>query len=107
MSEESATLRAITWTRFMLDKLNNDLRLLAYMAANDVSPDDIEDVATEILEYLEKTKEEKEPHKPDGKIIQEALRLLDDWEKAGLGDYIVNGKYVDVLRAMLEGKPHG
>ena len=62
MSEESVTLRAITWTHFMLDKLNDDLRLLAYMAANDVSPDDIEDVATEILEYLDKTKEEEKPH---------------------------------------------
>jgi hypothetical protein len=62
MSKESAALRAITWTRFMLDKLNNDLRLLAYMAANDVSPDDIEDVAAEILEYLDKTREEEKPH---------------------------------------------
>jgi hypothetical protein len=29
------------------------------MVINDVAPDDVEDVVTEILEYLEKTKEEE------------------------------------------------
>ena len=103
MSEESATLRAIRVTRVVLERALSNSRLLIYMAANDVAPGDVEDVVYEVLEYLDKTEEEKKPCKPEKGIIPGALRLLDDWEKAGLGDYVVNGRYVNALRARLEG----
>ncbi len=61
MSGESAALRAIAITRIMLRLGLRDGTLPAYMAANDVSPGDVEDVVVEILEYLEKTKEEEKP----------------------------------------------
>ena len=107
MNAEERALMAIEYTRNRLRDILLNPIVLIYIATYDIGPDDIEDVVTEILEYLDKTGEEEKPHKPEGKIIQEALRLLDDWEKAGLGDYIVNGKYVDALRAKLEEMPRG
>ncbi len=62
MSGESATLRAIKQTRLVLAWAIRDGIPLAYMAAEDVSPGDVENVIYEILEYLEKTKEEEKPH---------------------------------------------
>lgn len=56
------TLVAIKQTRVMLASAIRDSQVLAYMAANDVEPGDVEDVVAEILEYLERTKEEEKPH---------------------------------------------
>ena len=58
MSAEGHVLEAIRLTRITLARAFDDSRLLVYMAANNVSPDDIKDMVTEILEYLDKTKEE-------------------------------------------------
>ncbi len=62
MRGESVTLVAIKQTRVMLASAIRDSQVLAYMAANDVEPGDVEDVVAEILEYLERTKEEEKPH---------------------------------------------
>ncbi|TSA39932.1 hypothetical protein D4R30_00400 [archaeon] len=62
MSEESATLRAIKQTRIILGYALEGDQLLAYMAAHDIAPSDVEDVVTEILEYLDRTAEEEKPH---------------------------------------------
>ena len=59
MSAEEHTLRAIEITRSVLERALNDPAILMKMIINDVAPDDVEDVVTEILEYLEKTKEEE------------------------------------------------
>jgi len=58
MSEKSTTLRAIELTRKVLTWALKSPNILTYMAANDVAPDAVEDVVTEILEYLDKTAED-------------------------------------------------
>jgi len=60
MNAEERTLKAIALTRAALLDALEDLPILMQMVINDVAPDDVEDVVTEILEYLEKTKEEEE-----------------------------------------------
>jgi len=62
MSAEERTLRAIELTRAVLAGALCNVYLLSFMAANDIGPEDVEDMITEILEYLDKTKEEKKPH---------------------------------------------
>ena len=59
MNAEERTLKAIALTKAMFETRMKDPWLLVQMAAGDVAPDDVEDVVTEILEYLEKTKEEE------------------------------------------------
>lgn len=77
MKAESVTLRAITQARGVLAYALNDGQTLAYMAANDLEPSDIEDVAAEILEYLDKTVEEEKPAKVDDfKILEIAERYI-------------------------------
>lgn len=71
MTAESATIRAIKITRTLMGQATRNGLLLAYMAANDVSPSDVEDVATEILEYLDRTAEEEKPAREDAfKILE-------------------------------------
>ena len=62
MNAEERTLAAIEVARCFLRRALYDPVILILMTANDVSPDDVEDGVTEILEYLEKTKEEEKPH---------------------------------------------
>lgn len=57
MDAEKRTLRAIGITRRALEWALRDLAFVLSMAAADVGPDDVEDVVTEILEYLDKTKD--------------------------------------------------
>jgi len=57
MNAEERTLKAIALTRAALLDALEDLPILMQMVINDVAPDDVENVVTEILEYLEKTKE--------------------------------------------------
>jgi hypothetical protein len=64
MNAEERALEAIRMTRDVLDHALDNGLTLAYMAANDVDPDDVEDTVTEILEYLDKTgEEESEPER--------------------------------------------
>ena len=87
----------------------DDAKILEIAERYIYQPTDFEEYNKELNEkgFKERTPPEKKPHEPEGEIIPNALRLLDDWEKAGLGDYVVNGKYVDALRAKLGGRPHG
>jgi hypothetical protein len=62
MNAEERTLAAIEVARCFLRRALYDPVILILMAANDISPDDVEDVVTEILEYLEKTAEEDVSH---------------------------------------------
>jgi hypothetical protein len=62
MNAEERALEAIRVTRTVLGWATRDGQLLAYMAANDVDPDAVEDTVAEILEYLDKTGEEEKPH---------------------------------------------
>jgi len=62
MNAEERALEAIRVTRAVLERALSDGRVLIYMVANDVAPDDLEDVVTEILEYQDKTAEEDVPH---------------------------------------------
>ncbi|GAG94940.1 unnamed protein product, partial [marine sediment metagenome] len=47
-------------TRSVLERALNDPMFLLTMAANGVTPGDIEIIVKEIIEYLEKTKQEAE-----------------------------------------------
>lgn len=61
MNAEERALEAIRVTRGVLERALSDSRLLIYMAANDVTPEAIEDVVAEVLEYQDKTGEEEKP----------------------------------------------
>ena len=37
--------------------------------------------------------------------LDKALTLLQEWEKKGLGDYTVNGEYIEKLKELLKPKP--
>jgi len=57
MGAEERTLEAIALTRITLERLLLDPGALVLMSFDDVTPVDVEDVVTEILEYLGKTKD--------------------------------------------------
>ncbi|GAH48507.1 unnamed protein product, partial [marine sediment metagenome] len=60
LNSEKLSDRVTSVTRSTLERsLNNPMFLLA-MAAHGITPEDIELMAKEILEYLEKTKKEAE-----------------------------------------------
>ena len=59
MSAEDRALQAIQVTRLRLEEALRSPEVLVKMAAWDVEPDAVEDVVSEILEYLEKTGPEK------------------------------------------------
>jgi len=60
MGAEERTLRAIEITRSTVERIFMNPDVLVSMAGLDVGPDDVEDVITEILEYLEKTAPEED-----------------------------------------------
>ena len=57
MGAEERTLKAIELTRSTLKRAIIDPGVLIQMAGLDVGPDVVEDVITEILYYLDKTKD--------------------------------------------------
>lgn len=59
MDAEERTKQAIHLTRNYLNHAIKTPSLMVLMAAECVDPEDLEDLITEILEYLDKTKEAK------------------------------------------------
>ena len=59
MGAEERTHRAIELTRSTVERALNDPMFLLGMAAADVGPRDVEDVITEIMDYLVMTAPEK------------------------------------------------
>lgn len=57
MGAEERTLEAIEITRRALEWALIYPEVLVMLTSADVGPDDVEDVVTEILEYLDKTKD--------------------------------------------------
>jgi hypothetical protein len=61
MNAEERALRAIEITRSVLERALNDPPTLVAMMTDEVTTQGLELLVEEILEYLEKTKEEKTP----------------------------------------------
>ena len=62
MSDEERAIEVIRVARGVLRRVLGDGRLILYMVAHDVAPDDIEGVVAEIMAYLDITEEEEKPH---------------------------------------------
>jgi len=59
VTAEDRALKVIQLTRLRLEEILRDPEVLVQMAAWDMTSGDLEDTVAGILEYLEKTKEEK------------------------------------------------
>jgi len=60
MDVEERTEKAIILTRELILRSLDDTQTIMMMIINDVNPEDIENMVTDILEYLDKTKPEVE-----------------------------------------------
>lgn len=59
MNAEERVLEAIRVTRSILERALNDPGTLVAMTAWDIEPEGLEDTITKILEYLDRSREEK------------------------------------------------